>query len=101
MGPPLHLPYPIKLESFVGAGIFSVLGFLLLRREESSGGVFVNLTAMVWLFYGVYEYLLKTTFGVTPGSSYFRCDAVVTFPVLAIMTLVSLIYIYTGLCTKR
>jgi hypothetical protein len=82
--------------SFVVGGIFIVLGFILLRKEELHRGSFVNVTGALWIFYGLYEYLLVTIFNVPPGSASFRCDMIIIFPLLGFTTLASVWHVYSG-----
>ena len=83
--------------SFLAAGVFLVLGCILLRKEEFQSSFFVSITGAVWILYGVYESMLVTLFGVSPGSGDFRLDTIILYPLLGIMTLISLWFTGSGL----
>jgi hypothetical protein len=83
--------------AFGAAGVFLVLGCILLRKEELQNSFFVSTTGAVWILYGVYESMLVTLFDVSPGSADFRLDTILIYPLLGIMTLISLWFTCSGL----
>lgn len=83
--------------AFVAAGTFLVLGCILLRKEEFQNSFFVSTTGAVWILFGVYESMLVSLFDVSPGSDYFRLDTIIIYPLLGVMTLISLWFTCSGL----
>ncbi len=83
--------------AFGAAGVFFVLGCILLRKEALLNSFFVSTTGVVWILYGVYESMLVTLFDVPPGSDYFRLDTIIIYPLLGMMTLISLWFTCSGL----
>jgi hypothetical protein len=83
--------------AFTTAGVFLVLGCALLRREKFQSSFFVSTTGAVWILYGVYESMVVTLSNVSPGSGNFRLDTVIIYPLLGMMTLISLWFACSGL----
>ena len=83
--------------AFVVAGVLIVLGSILSRKDELNRGILVNLTGMMWFFYGLYESMVRTIFDLPPGLEYFRFDMLILFPVLGVTTLASLFFVWSGL----
>lgn len=87
----------ILIEPFVGrpwlafsvAAIFVVLGLILWAKQELERGIFVNLTGVMWILYGLWEDFVG-------GGREFRFDILPIFFVLGIMSLVSLSLIRSG-----
>ncbi len=78
--------------AFIVAGVF----LLLVCNKGLYRSGFVKMTGILWLFFGIYESMLMMTFNITPGSDYFRCDIILIYPILGIMTLLSLLFICLG-----
>ena len=83
--------------SFLAGGVFLALGCILLRKEEFQSSFFVSITGAVWILYGVYESMVVTLSNVSPGSDSFRLDTILIYPLLGVMTLLSLWFTCSGL----
>ena len=86
--------------AFGAAGVFLVLGCILLRREEPQNSFFVSTTGVAWILYGVYESMLVIMFNASPGSDDLRLDTIIIYPLLGMMTLISLWLTCSGLMAR-
>lgn len=79
--------------AFSMAAIFIGLASFLLCKENSLGSVFVSITGVMWILYGLWEAFLVANFNVPVGRYYFRCDMFATVPIMGILTLGSVLLV--------
>ena len=83
----IFIAYPILV-------IVPAFGFLVFDRLRPRR--FIRTTAFIWLFYGLYEYLMKRRI-LCSGECNIRVDLLLIYPVLLVISIASIIiYVRAG-----